>query len=57
MPTSIGPMTALILDALRAKDADAAARLMSEHLGQIQANLDLTRGRQSSVDIVKLFAG
>jgi DNA-binding GntR family transcriptional regulator len=47
----------LILDALRAKDADAAARLMSEHLGQIQANLDLTRGRQSSVDIVKLFAG
>ena len=47
---------ALILEALRTGDGAAAARLMSEHLGHIQANLDLSRGRPSKVDLVSLFA-
>ena len=38
------------------RDGAAAARLMSEHLGHIQANLDLSRGRPSKVDLVSLFA-
>lgn len=46
----------LILDALRARNGDAAARLMTEHLGHIQANLDLSKGRKNNVDLVKLFA-
>ncbi|MEZ5776952.1 MAG: GntR family transcriptional regulator [Paracoccaceae bacterium] len=46
----------LILEALRAKDAAAASRLMSEHIGHIQTNLDLSKGRPSTVDLVKLFA-
>jgi DNA-binding GntR family transcriptional regulator len=46
----------LILEALRTRDGAAAARLMTEHLGHIQANLDLSRGRKNNVDLVKLFA-
>lgn len=45
-----------ILQALRDKDTAAASRHMSEHLRHIQANLDLAKGRSSSVDLVKLFA-
>ncbi len=47
----------LILWALRERDSAAASRLMSEHLGHIQANLDLTKGRPGSVNLVELFAG
>ncbi|PWV99061.1 DNA-binding GntR family transcriptional regulator [Hoeflea marina] len=45
----------LILEALRTGNGEAASRLMTEHLGHIQANLDLSRGRKNNVDLVRLF--
>jgi DNA-binding GntR family transcriptional regulator len=45
-----------MLQAIRARDEDAGAQLMSEHLDHIEAGLDLSGKRSEPVDVVALFA-
>ncbi len=47
----------LILDAIAAGDEAKAARLMDEHLGNVEERLDLDRDTRKHVDLGKLFAG
>lgn len=44
-----------ILEALRSRDADCAARLMASHLEHIQQGLDLGGRIEASTDLVSLF--
>lgn len=44
-----------ILDALRRRDADLAARLMTSHLDQIQQGLDFGGRTEAPIDLVSLF--
>lgn len=46
----------LILDALARKDAAKAARLMLQHLENVEKRLDLDRDERSQVDLRQLFA-
>ena len=46
---------AAILAALRARDARTAQARMLEHLGHIEAGLDLTRRRSAIIDLFALF--
>lgn len=45
-----------ILEALAARDAEAAAAQMIAHLEDIQASIDLREGMNGSVDLVSLFS-
>ena len=45
-----------ILDAFKARNGQAAADLMSEHLRQIEADLDLGNKNSGAVDLVRLFS-
>lgn len=45
----------LILDALVRRDADKAAKLMFEHLENVEARLDLTDEARPPVDLKRLF--
>ncbi|HSI41046.1 MAG TPA: GntR family transcriptional regulator [Xanthobacteraceae bacterium] len=45
----------MILNAIRAGDADKAVGLMDEHLGNIEERLDLDRDTRKNVDFRRLF--
>lgn len=45
-----------LLAALRSRDAEAAARVVRDHLLHIEAALDLGRARKERVDLVSLFS-
>lgn len=47
----------LILDALARRDASRAAKLMLQHLENVEARLDLDRDARAEVDLRQLFAG
>lgn len=46
----------LILSAFKARDSQAAANLMTEHLREIEGSLDLGNRNSGAVDLVNLFA-
>lgn len=46
---------ARIIEAIRARDADAAAALMHDHLMQIKGDLDLTGRATSALDVVAIL--
>ncbi len=46
-----------LLAALRSRDAQAAARIMQNHLLQIEAALEIDQRRREGVDLVALFSG
>jgi DNA-binding GntR family transcriptional regulator len=45
-----------ILRAMKARDGQAAADLMAEHLRVIESTLDLRSKNRGSVDLVSLFS-
>lgn len=45
-----------LLQALRDRDADAAARITADHLLSIEAQLEMAQPRATGIDLVQLFA-